>query len=124
MGYQKGYPATPGTSSNTSLGDGDEEQNGKWMMNCKSCGWNETHTSWFNGKWNQNQSTFCILATHVFWGKSGTTLSAEKGTAPAVGTASSGVSRGQLSGLIHWYKTEAEDGAFVSFLSDFEGLLN
>jgi hypothetical protein len=66
----KGDPAPPGT--NTSLGDGVEKQNGKWMMNCKSCGWNETHTSQFHGKWNQNQSTFCIPATHVFWGKSGT----------------------------------------------------
>jgi hypothetical protein len=41
-----------------------------------------------------------------------------------VGTASSGVSRGQLSGLINWYKTEAEDGVFTSFLSEFKVLLN
>ncbi len=76
-------------------------------MNFKLCGWNETHMSWLHGEWNQNQSTFCIPMTHVFWGKSGTTLSAEKGLAPAAGTASSGVSRGHLSGLINWYKTEA-----------------
>jgi hypothetical protein len=62
--------------------------------------------------------------THVFWGKLGTTHSAEKGPAPAAGTASSGVSRGQLSGLIDQYKTEADNGMFVSFLSEFEGLLN
>ncbi len=70
------------------------------------------------------RSTFCIPATHVFWGKLGTTPSAEKGLAPAAGTASSGVSRGKLSGLINWYKTEAEDGAFASLLSEFKGLLN
>jgi hypothetical protein len=56
------------------------------MMNCKLCRWNETHTSWFHGEWNRNQSTFCILVTHVFWGKSGTTPSAEKGLAPAAST--------------------------------------
>jgi hypothetical protein len=33
----------------------------------------------------------------------------------ASGTASSGVSRGQLSGLINRYKAESEDGAFLSF---------
>ncbi len=63
-GTNKGDPATPGT--NASSGDGVKEQNGKWMMNCKSCGWNETHTSLFHGEWNCNQSTFCIPATHVF----------------------------------------------------------
>jgi hypothetical protein len=117
-GTNKGDPSTPGTS--TSLGDGVEKQNGKWMMNCKSCQWNETHTSWFHGKWNCNQSTFCIPATHVFWGKLGTTPSAKKGLASAASTstASSGVFRGQLSGLINRYKTEADDGAFASFLSD------
>ncbi len=42
-GTNKGDPGTPGT--NSFLGDGVEKQNGKWMMNCKSCGWNETHAS-------------------------------------------------------------------------------
>jgi hypothetical protein len=93
------------------------------MMNCKLCRWNETHTSRFHGR-NQNQSTCCIPATHVSCGKLGTTPSAEKGPAPAASTVSSNVSRGQLSGLINRYKTEAEDGALVSFLSEFEGLLN
>ncbi len=94
------------------------------MMNCKLCGWNETHTSWFHGEWNLNQSTFCIPATHVFWGKLRATPFVEKGPAPAAGTATSSVSRGQLNGLINRYKTEAEDGAFASFLSEFERLLN
>ena len=121
-GANKGDPATPGT--NTSSGDGVEKRNGKWMMNCKSCGWNETHTSRFHGEWDRNQSTFCIPATHVFWTKSGTTPSAVKGPTPAAGTASSGVSKGQLSGLINRYKTDSDDGAFTSFLSEFESLLN
>ena len=122
-GANKGDPATPGT--NTSSGDGVEKRHGKWMMNCKSCGWNESHTSGFHGEWDRNQSTFRIPSTHTFWTKSGTTPSAEKGPTPAAaGTASSGVSRGQLSGLINRYKTESDDGAFTSFLSEFEGLLN
>jgi hypothetical protein len=85
-----------------------------------------THRSWLYGKWNNNQSTICIPATHVFWGKSGTTPSTEKGPAPAASksTASSGVSRGQLSGFINWYNTEADDGECASFLGEFKGLLN
>ncbi len=50
-GANKGDPATPGTD--TSSGDGVEKRNGKWMMSCKSCGWNETHTSRFHGKWDK-----------------------------------------------------------------------
>ncbi len=90
-GTSNGDPVTPGT--NTSSGDGVKKQNGKWMMNCKLCRWNETYTSWFHGKWNCNQSTFCIPATHVFWGKLGITSSVEKGPPPALSTASFGVSR-------------------------------
>ena len=118
----KGDPANP--STNTSLG-GVKNRDGKWMMNCKLGGWNETHTTGFHFKWNQNQSTLCIPSTHIFWAKSGTTPSAEKVPTPAVaGTASSGVSRGQLSGLINQYKTESDDGMFLSNLSEFEFLLN
>ena len=82
------------------------------MAFSKSCGWNESHTSKYHGEWNQNQSTFSIPATHVFWSKSGTTPSAEKGPTLAAGSASSGVSKGQLSGLINQYKTETDNGAF------------
>ncbi len=95
----KGAPATP--STNTSSGDGVEKKNGKWMMNYKSCKWNESHTSKYHGKWNRNQSTFSIPVTHVFWSKSGITPSAEKGPTPAAGSASSGASKKQLSGLIN-----------------------
>jgi hypothetical protein len=70
------------------------------MAFSKSCGWNESHTSKYHGEWNQNQSTFSIPATPVFWSKLGTIPSAEKSPTPAVGSASSGVSKGQLSGLI------------------------
>ena len=101
-GATKGAPATPGT--NTSSGDGVEKKNRKWMMKCKSCRWNESHTPKYHGEWNRNQSTFSIPATHVFWSKLGTTLSLEKGPTPAAGSASSGVSKGQLSGLINQYK--------------------
>jgi hypothetical protein len=48
------------------LGDGVEQRNEKWMMNCKPCGWNESHTSKYHGEWNLNQSTFSIPGTHAF----------------------------------------------------------
>jgi hypothetical protein len=122
-GANKGDPATPDT--NTFSNNCVEKQNGKWMMNCKSwCGWNETHTSGFHWEWNQNQSTFCIPVTHLFLSKTGTTPSAEKGPAPAASTTSTSVPRGHLSGLINRYKTESDDGAFASFQSELEGLLN
>jgi hypothetical protein len=31
--------------SNETSAYGVEKRNGSWMMNCKSCGWNNTHTS-------------------------------------------------------------------------------
>jgi hypothetical protein len=62
-GATKGAPATSGT--NTSSCDGVEQRNGKWMMNCKSCGWNESNTSKYHGEWNPDQSTFSIPVTHV-----------------------------------------------------------
>ncbi len=121
-GATKGASATP--STNTSPGDGVKKKNGKWMMNCKLCRWNESHTSKYHRKWNQNQSTFSIPATHVFWSKLGTTPSVEKGRTPATRTASFGVSKGQLSGLINQYKTETANGVFSFFLSEFKGLFN
>ncbi len=93
------------------------------MMNCKSCDWNDTHTSGYHGEWSHNQSTFQLPGTHVFWSKLGTTPSAEKGPAPASSSNTPGVSKGQLSGLISCYKTKTDDGAFASFLLEFEGLL-
>jgi hypothetical protein len=89
------------------------------MMNCKSCGWNDTQTSRYHGKWTCNQSTFKLHATHVFWSKSGIAPSAEKGPTPVVpGTPTAGISKGHLSGLISHNKTETEDGTFASILND------
>ncbi len=93
------------------------------MMNCKSCGWNDTHTYGYHGEWSRNQATFQLLSTHCFWIKSGNTPSMEKAPTPAPGTTISGLPKGQLSGLISRYKTDTEDGAFASFLLEFEGLL-
>ena len=94
------------------------------MMNCKSCGWNESHTSGYHGEWSHNQSAFQLPGTNVFWSKTGKTPSAEKGpTAVSSSNTSSGVPKGQLSGLISRYKTKTDDGPFASFLSEFEGLL-
>jgi hypothetical protein len=108
---------------NTSSADRVKKRNRTWMMNCKSCGWNDTHTSGYHGEWFRNQSTFQLPGTHIFWSKSGTTPSMKKGPAPPSSSNTPGVSKEQLSGLIGHYKTKADDGAFPSFLSEFEGLL-
>ncbi len=115
----KGAPAT--LSTNTSLGGGVEKKNRKWIMNCKSCGWNESHTSKYHGEWNQNQSTFSIPATRVFWSKLGTVPSAEKSPTPAAGSASSGVSKGQLSGLIIDTKLRLTMELFCPFWVNLRG---
>ncbi len=86
--------------SNETSADGIDKRNGSWMMNCKSCGWNDTHTSGYHGEWTCNQSAFKLPATHVFWSKSGSAPSAEEGSPPAPSTDTSGVSKGQLSELI------------------------
>jgi len=46
----------------------------------------------------------------------------EKALTPAAVPAA-GLPKGQLNGLISRFKTETDDGAFASFLSEFEGLL-
>ncbi len=66
---------------------------------------------------------FNFLELTSFRVSRGTTPSAEKGPAPASNSTTPGVSKGQLSGLIGRYKTKTDDGAFASFLSEFEGLL-
>ena len=104
--------------------NGIEERNGSWMMNCKSCGWNNTHTSRYHGKWTCNQSAFKLPVTHMFWSKLGSALFVEKGPPPAPSTATSGVSKAQLSGLISWYITETEDDMCAFFLNKSERLLN
>ncbi len=78
--------------------DGVGKKNGSWMMNCKSCGWNDTHTSGYHSEWSRNQATFQLPSTHCFWIKSGNTPSTEKAPTPAPGTANSGLPKGQLSG--------------------------
>ncbi len=103
---------------------GVEKINGKWKMNCKSCGWNLTHTTDYYGEWWPNQSTFQLPATHVSWSKSGAPPAASTPAPPATNVGGGALSRGQLSSLINRHKTETEDGAFVFFLSEFEGLLN
>jgi hypothetical protein len=47
----------------------------------------------------------------------------EKIPTPAPSAFATSMPMGQLGGLISRYKTETDDGAFASFLSDFEGLL-
>ena len=113
-------PKNPGTNNS----GGIEKQNGEWKMNCKSCGWNATHTSGYHGEWSRNQSSFQLPATHIFWNKSGATPAASTPAPPAATAGGRLPSRGQLSGLINRHRTETDDGAFSSFLSEFEGLLN
>jgi hypothetical protein len=85
--------------SNKTSAIGIEERNGSWMMNYKSYGWNDTHTIGYYGIWTHNQSGFKLPATHVFWSKSGYAPSTEKSLPPVPSTATSGVSKGHLSGL-------------------------
>jgi hypothetical protein len=58
----------------------------------------------------------------MFWSMSSSATYAEKGPPPAPSAATSGVSKGQLSGLISQYKTETD--MLASFLNEFERLLN
>jgi len=108
--------------------------NGKWSMICKSCGWNTTHTSGYHDKWVADPKSFSLPATHIFWSKTGKTppeganvgsvipITATTATAASVTSSSSLSSR--VGPLIAQYKTNTKDGQFVSFLADFERVLN
>jgi hypothetical protein len=65
---------------------GIRKHKGKWSMMCKSCGWNTTHTTGFHDSYVKDHALFSLPTTHLFWTKSGKSLS-EKGrraSAPAV----------------------------------------
>lgn len=112
--------------------NGVELHNGKWMMLCKSCGRNKTHTSGYHTQWAAAPNSFRLPATHAFWTKSGRSPQAQArgggGSAASATTVSSVgasiVSAGSLSArvgpLIAQYKTGSEDSQFASFLADFE----
>jgi len=116
--------------------DGTEFHNGKWMLLCKSCGRNKTHTLGFHDRWAADPSSFHLPATHAFWTKSGRSPQAQArggggSTASAMTVSSVGasiVTAGSLSAcvgpLIAQYKTGSEDTQFASFLADFEKVLN
>jgi hypothetical protein len=116
-----GDKGAPNAATNKS---GVEKINDNWKVTCKSCGWNSTHTMGYHGKWLRYQSTFQLPATHIFWSKSGAPSAASTPAPPATNVSGGALSRGQLSSLINCHKTETEDGAFASFLSEFKGLLN
>jgi hypothetical protein len=68
----------------TSSGVGKHK--GKWSMMCKSCGWNNTHTTGFHDSYAKDPASFSLPATHLFWTKSGKGPSEKEGraSAPAV----------------------------------------
>ena len=131
-GKWKGNDAKVSAALTTNSGIG--KHNGKWIIVCKSCGWNTTHTTGFHDKWVADPKSFTLPATHLFWSKSGKTPPEGGGggsmtpTAAITTTAASVTSGSTLSSrvgpLIAQYKTNTEDGQFASFLADFERVLN
>jgi hypothetical protein len=59
-----GGPKIP--KNDKSSADGVKKKNGTWWMNCKSCGWNDTHMSGYHGEWSRNQSHFNFLELTSF----------------------------------------------------------
>jgi hypothetical protein len=41
--------------------------NNVWMMKCKDCGWNTTHTSKYCEEANRHGASFSVPATHPYW---------------------------------------------------------
>ncbi len=97
---------------------------------CKSCGWNTTHTTGFQGSYVKDPALFFLPATHLFWTKSGKSPS-EKGcgaSAPAVAISPVASAASLLSSwmgpLIAQYQTRSDDSEFSSFSGDFQRALN
>jgi hypothetical protein len=103
---------------------------GKWIMMCKPCGWNTTHTTGFHDSYVKDPASFSLPATHLFWIKSSKNPS-EKGRGdsastvaiPPVASAAS-LLRSQMGPLIAQYQTRSNDSKFSSFLADFQRALN
>jgi hypothetical protein len=111
-------------------GDGTESHKGKWMMLCKSCGQNSTHTSGCHAQWAVAPNSFSLPATHAFWTKSrrspqirgggGSTTSAATVSTVGASRATAGLLSARVGPLIAQYKTSSKDSQFALFLADFK----
>ena len=73
FGNKQGQWSSSNSSASTNAAtanQGIECINNVWMMKCKDCGWNTTHTSKYCDEAKRQGDSFSVPATHPYWGLS------------------------------------------------------
>ena len=97
---------------------------------CNKSGWNNTGTSGFHAEWQRDQSAFCLLGDHGFWGVSGNTDPNHGnygGSSGGVGTQVRGVSyqhTSSITELAQRHQGNSDYSNFISLLSNFYELMD
>jgi hypothetical protein len=112
-----------------SVGSGIDCIDGKWLMNCKECGWNENHTTKYCGESKRTGADFVVPETHPFWAISKTTYPG-KGHTPSSGssandadTDSSSSVAGRLSSFIDARMSHTENADVAALLAELKNCL-
>ena len=102
--------------------------NNVWMMKCKDCGWNTSHTSKYCEEAKRHGASFAVPATHPYWAlskkahPSATSAGSTTNGAGSNETSSSTISS-RLSTLIDNRMTQTESSEVASLLAEFKSCL-
>ncbi len=98
--------------------------NGVWMMKCKDCGWNTTHSSKYCGEAKRQGATFVVPISHLYWALSKkvhpSTTVAGGSTA---GSNNDSTISSRMSTLIDNRMTSTESSEVASLLAEIKSCL-
>ena len=100
--------------------------NNVWMMKCKDCGWNTSHTSKYFEKAKRHGSSFAVPATHPYWAllkKAHPSATSDGGSTAGSNDTSSSTISSRLSTLIDSRMTSTESLEVASLLAEFKSCL-
>jgi hypothetical protein len=101
-----------------------------WMMKCKSCGWNTTHSSKYCGEAKRQGSSFVVPISHPYWALSkkahpsttGGSTAGSNGTTAGSNNNDSTISS-RMSTLIDSRMTSTESSEVASLLAEIKSCL-
>jgi len=98
--------------------------NGVWMMKCKDCGWNTTHSSKYCGEAKRQGSSFVVPASHPYWALSNKAHpSATSAGGSTAGSNNDSTISSRMSTLIDSRMTSTESSEVASLLAEIKSCL-
>ena len=127
-GDKRGQWSSSDDSAKTAVAQGVECINNVWMMKCKDCGWNTSHTTKYCEEAKRNGASFAVPATHPYWALSKKAHpSATAAGSATVGTGSNDGSSSTLSSRMSTFidnrMTTTENADMASLLADLKSCL-